>query len=191
MQKYVHIYDEALKPLCNAIMAQAIKDYTTDPDSKEGREAKSFILSEWFFQLSDGMDGQAILNKLDRKMKEFQELCGKHVPKIWKDTKEAAACQFSCPFCNNKVKIQWNGGHSNYNGNKRGGILTYTHQCEGCGVRQTYAFKGIVPEIIEKNKTCRNCAYYKPTLTRSATCLKHKTNTTRSSCCGEWKEKGT
>lgn len=189
MQKYVHIDEDAIKPLCNAIMAQAIKDYTVDPESRDGREAKQFMQSEWFEMVSYGMDGNAIIAKLDKKMKAYQELCGEHVPKIWKDTEEAIKCIFRCPFCGNKVNIQWNGDHCNYNGNKVGTRRTYTHQCEGCGIRQTYEFKGFVPDVIPKNKICRNCRYLKTVTGRSSLCLLHKSTTTRKSTCKEWTEK--
>lgn len=177
MRKYVHIYDESLRPLCNAIIAQAIKDYTNEPDSHVGADAKTFMKSDWFFQLSDGLDGDAVLARLDRKMKEFQELCKQHVPKVWKDSKEAHECQFSCPFCNGKVKIVWN--------DRKNAKMckSYCHQCEGCGVRQTFVFNGIFTKPEERKHTCKDCQWYKPGRTRQATCVRHSTNTTPTAFC--------
>lgn len=185
MLKLVHINDEAMIPLCNAIIAQAVKDYTTDPESYNGLDAKRFFESEWFYQISDGMDGEAITARLDRKMLDFQELCENHKPQFWKDTEEAYKCQFRCPFCGGLVKIQWNGGHSNYTGRKTGGIMTYTHQCDSCGVRQTYPFIGVVPDA-RGGKTCNTCQWYNPKQNRQSRCTRRDIHTTSTSYCNYW-----
>ena len=184
MRRLVHMDDESVEHVCNAIIGQAIKDYTTDPNTKAGGDARLFFLSEWFYQLSDGVEGEAILARLDRKLKEFQALCHKNRPGIWRDTKEANKCIFSCPFCGGKVKIVW--GRDSLKGfNAR----TYVHQCEICGVRQTMEFNGDKGTDSNKDHQCKDCVWFKPSRGRHFSCNKHQSYTAPSSCCQEWQAK--
>ena len=127
--KYVHMEVSSVERLSNAIIAQAIKDYTTEPDENVG--CRIFFQSDWFEALSNGMDGNAILARLDKKMKEFQRLCEETEPTVWKDKEKADECIFSCPFCGSKVKVIWSGRST----------WRYTRQCEGCGVHRMLPFR--------------------------------------------------
>lgn len=184
MRKLVHMDDESVEHLCNAIIGQAIKDYTTEPDSRNGCDARLFFTSDWFFQLSGGAEGDAILAKLNTKLKEFQELCQKNRPRTWRDTKEANQCIFSCPFCGGKVKIVW--GRDSLKGfNAR----TYVHQCEVCGVRQTYEFNGNRALDLNRDHQCKDCVYFKPSRGRHFSCKNHNSYTAPTSCCSDWQSK--
>lgn len=173
--------EESVEHLCNAIIGQAIKDYTSDPKSKAGCEAKEFFQSDWFVHVSDGADGESILNKIDRKMEEFQELCRQHKPKVWRNTEEANECIFRCPFCNGKVKIIW--GRDSMKGYY---IRTYVHQCEVCGIRHTMEFDSRQEDGRDKDKVCSNCIWFKPSRSKHNTCQKHKSYTTKTSFCKDW-----
>ena len=175
---------ESVEHLCNAIIGQAIKDYTADPNSAHGGNARVFFLSDWFIQASNGLDGEAVLGKIDRKLRDFQELCRKNKPKVWRDTKEVNQCIFTCPFCGGRVKIVW--GKDSLKGfNAR----SYTHQCEVCGVRQTYEYTSNAVVNIGKECKCENCAFFKPSRSRHFSCNWHKSYTAPTSRCQNWQGK--
>lgn len=180
MPKYVHMERGSVDRLCKAIIGQAIKDYTTEPEAYWGADANAFFKSDWFEIVSNGMDGEAIVSRLNQKIKEFQELCGKNRPKVWKDAKEAAKCEFCCPFCGGKVKIQWN-GKGMFN-------RKYTFQCESCGIRQTFYYQGSDVSGEENMRYCRDCEYYRPSM-KMKPCSKHRVATASKLTCEDWKAK--
>ena len=184
MRKLVHMDDESVDHLANAIIGQAVKDYVVEPDSKAGYDAKVFFLSDWFYQLSDGADGESLMERFDTRLKQFQALCEENRPAIWRDTKEANQCVFSCPFCRGKVKIVW--GRDSLKGfNAR----TYVHQCEVCGIRQTYEFLGSKATDSNREHQCKDCIYYKPTRGRYFSCKNNDSYTAPTSCCPDWQPK--
>ena len=184
MRRLVHMDTDSVEHVCNAIIGQAIKDYTSDPNSAAGGNARIFFRSGWFVQISNGLDGEAVLEKIDRKLMEFQNLCRKNKPKVWRDTKEANKCIFSCPFCGGKVKIVW--GRDSLKGFN---AKSYTHQCEVCGVRQSVEYNGTATVDIAKGCKCENCDFFKPSRGRHFSCLKHNSYTAPTSRCQDWQGK--
>lgn len=173
--------NDSVEHVCNAIIGQAIKDYTIDPNSAAGGDAKVFFKSGWFEFLSGGLDGESILDNLDMKLKRFQELCRQNRPKVWRDTKEANQCIFSCPFCKGRVKIVW--GRDSMKGfNSK----SYVHQCEVCGVRQVFEFNGDAAVNLDKECQCQNCIWFKPSRARHFSCEKHSSYTSPTSRCQDW-----
>ena len=177
--RQVHMDDSAVEPLCNAIIAQAVKDYTSNDSYKDRNDSLVFFKSNWFEFLSNGMDGEEIVNKLDKKMKLFQERCEEHKPEHWKDAKEAAQCEFSCPFCKGTVRIQWNRGTAGH---------TYFHQCDFCGVKYSYVFNKKVPPE-DKSRQCLHCKHYQKTKSRGTECLLNDIHTTSTSHCEDFEKK--
>ena len=181
MRKLVHMDIDSIEHVCSAIIGQAVKDYTVDPRSRAGCDARAFFQSEWFYMISNGIDGAGIIEKIDMKLKKFQELCRQNKPEVWRDTGEANKCIFGCPFCGGKVKIIW--GRDSLKGFT---VKTYVHQCEICGIRQSMEFNGDSLMDYSSEKQCADCIWFKPSKGRHFSCDKHNSYTAPTSFCKEW-----
>ena len=150
--KLKRIDDRSAEALANAIIAQAVKDYCNarmdyqDPTYRTGKfneDYGTFFRSSWFEELSQGLDGESIIRKLDKKSDEFIKTSDSLQPVFWQSQEEAESCSFTCPFCGGKVMVtyqQWvrvrNKGRPGRNNGFSIVERFVRHGCDYCGTRR-------------------------------------------------------
>ena len=184
--------DSGAQALANAIVLQAVEDYINaliQDDELKKSEVKSFLddRNQWFYWLSNGMDGKIVMRMAENRVRKFINACLQHQPEYGNE-EEAEEAAFQCPCCRGKVEIRFGGKPQG-----RGKAITryYNYLCEGCHLNiliKDNNSEDRIPNVITKPK-CEFCDHYKPgefLNVRCYQCDRTDLCPEPKQCCKEW-----
>lgn len=194
-EQLVHIDDKSAKDLSAAIVTQAVTDYMDAlirDDDTLIRDCELFFRGKdgWFSWLSDGMNGDIVVERVNRKAKEFVKACLQCLPK-YGDEEAAEKAAFRCPCCGGTVKIHFGG-----NPIGRGRMFTeyYNYNCDTCTAMMRIKYnkndhgrrlKTRTRDVLT-NADCAHCNYYQPV---GSVCTLKEEHTNLVDVCKEWENR--